>query len=126
MTRFAQSMHASTCPPRAAVRQDSMADMTFNCPRLIRPALADRQAEPKRRKISATSSVGRDTQICRSGWRPHLRNGQEIKRAGDLANRFKGDTRIKRRGVEFLMSEQNLNDPDIGLVLEKVGGETVT
>jgi hypothetical protein len=50
----------ATCPPRAAVRQLSMADMTFNWPRLTWPALAQRHAGPWPRKISATSSDGRD------------------------------------------------------------------
>jgi hypothetical protein len=49
----------ATCPPRAAVRQLSMADMTFNWPRLTWPALAQRHAGPWARKISATSSGGR-------------------------------------------------------------------
>jgi hypothetical protein len=55
------SSQRTTCPPRAAVRQLSMAEMTFNCPRLTWPALARRQAAPKSRKISATSKAGRIT-----------------------------------------------------------------
>jgi hypothetical protein len=51
----------STCPPSAAVRQRSIADITLSWPRLIRPALAERHAAPWSRKISATSSFGRDT-----------------------------------------------------------------
>jgi hypothetical protein len=51
----------STCPPSAAVRQRSMADITFNWPRLTWPALAARHAAPWSRKISATSSLERDT-----------------------------------------------------------------
>ena len=51
----------ATCPPRAAVRQLSMADITFSWPRLTWPALALRHAAPWPRKISATSSAGRDT-----------------------------------------------------------------
>ena len=51
----------STCPPSAAVRQRSMADITFNWSRLTWPALAERHAAPCSRKISATSSAGRDT-----------------------------------------------------------------
>ena len=60
----------STCPPSAAVRQRSMADITFNWSRLTRPALARRQAAPWPRKISATSSAGRDTAAGRyaGGW----------------------------------------------------------
>ena len=48
-----------TCPPSAAVRQRSMADITFNWSRLTCPALAERHAAPWSRKISATSSAGR-------------------------------------------------------------------
>jgi hypothetical protein len=55
-----QSSQRATCPPRAAVRQLSMADMTLSWPRLTWPALALRHAGPWPRKISATSSDGRD------------------------------------------------------------------
>jgi hypothetical protein len=48
-------------PPSAAVRQRSIALMTFSWPRLTWPALARRHAAPWSRKISATSSAGRDT-----------------------------------------------------------------
>src|SRR5437763_4138905 len=51
----------ATWPPSAAVRQRSMADITFNWSRLTWPALAERHAVPWSRKISATSSAGRDT-----------------------------------------------------------------
>lgn len=51
----------STCPPSAAVRQRSIADITFNWSRLTCPALAKRQAGPWSRKMSATSRAGRDT-----------------------------------------------------------------
>ena len=54
----------ATCPPSAAVRQLSIADMTFNWPRLIWPALALRHAAPWPRKISATSNAGRDTRVA--------------------------------------------------------------
>ena len=52
-----------TCPPSAAVRQRSMADITFNWSRLTCPALAERHATPWSRKISATSSAGRRTAV---------------------------------------------------------------
>jgi len=58
MTVWAQFSQRSTCPPSAAVRQRSMADITFNWSRLRCPALAERQADPWSRKISATSSAG--------------------------------------------------------------------
>ncbi len=53
------SSQRATWPPRAAVRQLWMADMTFSWPRLTWPALARRQAAPWSRKISATSKAGR-------------------------------------------------------------------
>jgi len=55
-----QFSQRSTWPPSAAVRQRSMADITFNWSRLMRPALAERHAAPWSRKISATSSFGRN------------------------------------------------------------------
>jgi hypothetical protein len=60
MTVCAQFSQRSTCPPSAAVRQRSIADMTFNWSRLTCPALAERHAAPWLRKISATSSFGRN------------------------------------------------------------------
>jgi len=50
----------ATWPPSAAVRQRSMADITFIWSRLTCPALTKRHAAPWSRKISATSSAGRD------------------------------------------------------------------
>ena len=63
----------STCPPSAAVRQRSIADITLSWPRLIRPALAERHAAPWSRKISATSSFGRDTAAGYAGGCTSLR-----------------------------------------------------
>ncbi len=54
-----QSSQRMTWPPRATVRQLSIADITFNWPRLTWPALALRQAGPWSRKISAISEAGR-------------------------------------------------------------------
>ena len=64
MRVWAQSSQRSTCPPSAAVRQLSMAEMTLSWPRLTWPALALRQAAPWSRKISATSRAGRDTRVA--------------------------------------------------------------
>jgi hypothetical protein len=52
---FAQPEQRNTCPPSAAVRHRSMADMTFSCPRLRR--VVARHAGPWLRKMSATSSM---------------------------------------------------------------------
>jgi hypothetical protein len=66
----AQPSQRATCPPSAAVRQRSIADITFIWPRLTRPALARCHAAPKSRKMSATSRAGRDTSAARyaSSW----------------------------------------------------------
>src|SRR5712691_11009177 len=98
----------ATCPPRAAVRQLSMADMTFNWSRLTWPALAQRQAGPWVRKISATSSGGRGkaSRVLRR-W-PHPRD-EMFERTSDLAERLEGDARIERGGIEFLVTEQHLD-----------------
>jgi len=62
---FSQRM---TCPPSAAVRQRSIADITFSWPRLTCPALALRHAAPWSWKISATSNAGRGTAVgCYAG-----------------------------------------------------------
>jgi len=55
-----QSSQRATWPLSAAVRQRSMVDITFIWSRLTWPTLARRHAAPWSRKISATSSTGRD------------------------------------------------------------------
>ena|SRR6516162_3341602 len=101
MRRWAQASQRSTWPPNAAVRQRSIADMTLSWPRLTWPASDARQAGPRRRKMSATSTAGRDNGRASAG---HLQ--QEVERACPLAERADGDTGVERRRVEFLMSER--------------------
>src|SRR5580693_6269138 len=101
MRRCAQSSQRSTCPPSAAVRQRSIADMTLSWPRLTWPAWDARQAGPRWRKMSATSTVGRGT--GRASAR-HLQ--QEVERARHLAERADGDAGVKRGRVELFVSEQ--------------------
>src|SRR6266436_5030754 len=101
MRRCAQASQRSTCPPNAAVRQRSIADMTFSWPRLTRPAWEARQAGPRWRKMSATSTAGRDNGRALAG---HLQ--QEVERARHLAERVDGDAGVERRRVELFVSEQ--------------------
>ena len=62
MWLWPQSWQAATWPPRAAVRQRSMADMTLSWARLTWPALAVRQAglcektqnDPNRKQTKTT------------------------------------------------------------------------
>ena len=100
MRRCAQASQRSTCPPNAAVRQRSIADMTFSWPRLTWPAWDARQASPRWRKMSATSTAGRDNGGASAG---HLQ--QQVERARHLADRADGDAGIERRRLEFLMSQ---------------------
>src|SRR6266436_6742889 len=78
--------------------------MTFSWPRLTWPAWEARQAGPRWRKISATSTAGRDNGRA-SGGRRHFAQ-QEVERAGHLADRLDGDAGVERRGVELFVSEQ--------------------
>src|SRR3954466_15783056 len=99
-----QSWQRATWPPSAAVRQRSIADMTFNWPRLTWPALAMRQAAPWSRKMSATSRAGRATSAGALGGRlvwlqPERR--EPIERAHDHADGVGGDARMERRGLEL-------------------------
>src|SRR6516164_9748375 len=120
MRRWAQSSQRSTCPPNAAVRQRSIADMTLSCPRLTWPAWDARQASPRWRKMSATATAGRDN--GRASAR-HLY--QEVERACYLAERADGDARVERRRIELLVSEQHLDDADIGLLFQEMGSKAV-
>ena len=72
MRHWPQSSQASTCPPRAALRQFSIADITFNWSRLRCPAWAIRKAGPAEWKISATSIEARTVQL--SGADPSILN----------------------------------------------------
>src|SRR4029434_4126379 len=122
----APSSQRSTCPPSAAVRQLSIADITFNWSRLTWPALALRHAGPWSRKISATSKAGRDTRAALAGW-PDLfeLEWDALQRAHDLADRLGGDAGIEGRGVELGVAKQHLDHTDIDVLLEQVSGEAV-
>src|SRR5438477_3826223 len=94
--------------------------MTFSWPRLTWPAWDARQAGLQWRKMSATSTAGRDNGRALSG---HLQ--QEVERARHLADRADGDAGIERGRLELLVPEQDLDDPNIGLLLQQMGGEAV-
>src|SRR5450432_1747047 len=123
---WAHSSQRVTWPPRAAVRQLSIADITFSCSRLTWPALALRHAGPRSRKISATSKAGRGTRAGSAG-RPDLLelDRDMLQRAHDLADGLGGDPCIERGGVELGVTEQHLNHADIDVLLQQVGGKAV-
>jgi hypothetical protein len=107
--------------PNATVRQRSIADMTLSWPRLTWPAWEARQADPRWRKMSATSTAGRDNGRASAGWL-HLIQ-QQVERTGHLTDRLDGDAGVERRRVELLVSEQSLDDADIGLLLQQMRGK---
>src|SRR5271169_4016540 len=118
-----QSSQRTTWPPRAAVRQLSIALITFSWPRLTWPALARRQAGPWSRKISATSRTGRAMIAAAYAGGSSLvllghQRREAIQRAHDRADGVGGNARIERRRFKLGMSEQNLNHSDIGILLQ--------
>src|SRR3954447_1470491 len=105
-----------------------MADMTLSWPRLTWPALAVRQAAPWSRKMSASSRAGRTMSACALCRRlvplqPERR--APIERAHDRADGVGGDPRIKRRGLELGVPEQDLDHADVDVLLQQVGCEAV-
>src|SRR6476619_90657 len=132
MTVCAQSSQRATWPPSAAVRQRSMAAITFNWSRLTCPALARRHAAPWSRKISATSNAGRDTAPALRRQRVFLallgllaRLRQQVERALDAGDHAGGDTRVARRRLQLVVTQQRLDNSNIGAALEQVGREAV-
>src|SRR5215207_2656680 len=106
MRTWPQSSQASTWPPRAAVRQASIAAITLSWPRLRWPAWAARQAAPWRWKISATSKDGRLTATV-SPVRPCLvlrHKPDPVEGTHDSADCAGGDVGIERRGIELGMA----------------------
>src|SRR5882672_6011574 len=108
----------ATCPPSAAVRQLSIADITFNWPRLTWPALARRHAGPWSRKMSATSKAGRDISASASAGRPDLLELERdvLQRAQDLADQLDVAAGIEGRGVVLGVTEQRPDDADIDVL----------
>src|SRR5216684_2060471 len=131
MTVWVQSWQRATWPPSAAVRQRSMALITFIWSRLTCPALARRHATPWSRKISATSRAGRDMASLRRrlvfaalpGLLARLR--QQVERALDAGDHAGSDAGVARRRVQFVVTKQRLDDSNIDAALEQVGRKTV-
>src|SRR5574342_606232 len=103
MVVWAQSSQRATWPPRAAVRQLSMALITFSWPRLTWPRLASRQAGPWSRKMSATSRAGRTTTpaLLSRLDPPGTDRGEPIQGARDLAQHLAGHVGVARGRVEL-------------------------
>ena len=91
------------------MRQLSIADITLSWPRLTWPALARRHAGPWPRKISATSSAGRDTRAALQAGGSDLLELERDVSSGLMTSldRLGGDAGIERRGVELGVTEQS-------------------
>ena len=102
-----------------------MADITLSWSRLMCPAWAARQAAPCR-----TEDVG-DLQCAGappgSGARALAFHQQleMLERAGHRPDRLCRDAGIERGRVELGMPEQDLDDADVDVLLEQMGGEAV-
>ena len=82
--------------------------------------------------MSATSSAGRakgatryvaGSAFCFS-W-PGYVVGQQVERALDAGDHAGGDACVARRRIELVMTEQGLDDADVGAALQEVGREAV-
>src|SRR6476659_5099242 len=134
----------STCPPSAAVRQRSIADITLSWPRLNTAGIG----RAPRRPVVAEDI--RDLQLrtghCGGLRRRLLRAArlcarlrgfllrlfglpawlcQHVERALDVGAHAGGDTGIARCRIELLMPQERLDDSDIGAALEKVRRKAV-
>src|SRR5437764_211840 len=123
MRRCPQSWQASTWPPSAAVRHCSIAAITLSWARLRCPAWAARYPGPAARKTSLTSSEARTGSAgCDLS---HLEQAELVERAQHGAHRAGRDLGVEGRVVQLGVPEQDLDHPDVGAVLEQVGGEAV-
>src|SRR4249919_1314090 len=108
MRVWPQSSQRSTWPPRAAVRQISIAVITRRWARLRCAVLAARQAAPWRRKISATSSFERD--IAGASVRRCRCHVQEFERALYLPDQVGGNAGVAHGRLDVPMPERVLDD----------------
>ena len=56
---------------------------------------------------------------------PLARLRQQVERALDAGNHAGGDAGVARRGVQFIVAQQRLDNSDIGAALQQVGREAV-
>src|ERR1700738_165477 len=135
MTVCAQPSQRATWPPSATVRQRSISLMTFIWSRLPWPALSRRRAVPSAggsRKIPPTSRAGRDMadrasrlrRLASLPGRP-ARLAQQVEGALDGRDHAGGHARGARCRVELVVTEESLNDADIGPTFEQMGRKTV-
>ena len=103
--------------------ESSTARMTRRWARLRCPALAARQAGPKRRKMSATSSCSRVMPWLRPV--AVLAEVEQLERALHLPDRVQGNPGVAGGRGDLPMPQQVLDHPDVDALLQQVGGEAV-
>ncbi len=113
-----QPSQRRTCPPSAALRHCSMADITLSWARLRWPRWA---CAPGRAVLA--EDVGDLQGGPPHGSRPTRR--QVLQRADHLAQQIGGHVRVERGGLQLLVAQQHLDDADVDLLLQQVGGKAV-
>ena len=73
--------------------------------------------------LTSGRAITRIPNASSSRWR-HLQR-QAVERALRRPDRIGGDLRVARRRRQIVVPEQNLDDPDVGSVLEKMRREAV-
>ena len=106
------------------MRQVSIADIPFNWPRLTWPALALHHAEPRVRKMSATSRRGPRHRQAGGG---RLARFTPSRSKGLVTSRivFDGDAGVERGRLQLGVSEQDLDHANVDVLFEQMGGEAV-
>ena len=85
--------------------------------------MAPRQAAPWRRKMSATSSTGRD--MADASGRRCFAHVQQLERGLDLADHVERDPGIARCGLDVTMAKQVLDHADVDALLQEMGGKAM-
>src|SRR4051812_2475306 len=75
------------------------------------------------RDLQPRAAHGR--RLVSGSWSLPGQRREPVQRAGHAADRGVGDTRVKGGGVELGVAEQNLNDPDVGVLFQQMRGEAV-
>src|SRR5437660_10974827 len=101
-----------------------MAVMTRRCARLKWASFATRQPAPWRRKMSATSRIGRG--IADGSGRRRRLHVQEFERTLDLADGVKRHPCIAGCGLNVPMAEQIMYHANVDSLLQKVRGDAMS
>ena len=115
MARYPQREHLSRCPPKAAVRQRSIAANTFRCWPVIQRRLASMNFCPATRMRSATSSGGRFIYSSPGGssFLPVARQRQCVQRTGGSAKVAAGKVDVEGGFFQIAVTKQHLDGAQV-------------